>query len=84
MNRAKKAAGKSTITQTHLLYAYNESPMLRQEHTSFRIPLQSKKVINFDREEELLKKDTEEDRKELEKLSPRTLPNDFNRKCTLC
>lgn len=48
-NQAKKA---SKTPQTNLLYAYNESPILKYEMNAFKgTALQSRKVINFDKEE---------------------------------
>lgn len=47
---------KILTSQASLLYAYNESPILKYEFSSFRGTLHSKKVIDFDEEEERLMK----------------------------
>ncbi len=44
-----QANNKNGITpQTQLLYAYNESPILKYEVNSFKGKLKSTKVINFE------------------------------------
>lgn len=52
-NKIPSQAKKAPKTpQTNLLYAYNESPILKYEMNAFKgTALQSRKVINFDQEE---------------------------------
>lgn len=52
--RPKNRQLKGNITpNTQLLVAYNESPFMKYDHqNSFKGPLKSKKLINFDEEEE--------------------------------
>lgn len=41
--------------QSQLLFAYNESPILKYEVNAFKGPLKNKKILNFDELEENLK-----------------------------
>lgn len=77
-SQANKKASKTP--QTNLLYAYNESPILKYEMNAFKgTALQSRKVINFDKEEELLKKKCNEIAEQDDGL---TQTNDFiSKKC---
>lgn len=50
-HNANKNKGNMT-PQTQLLYAYNESPILKYEVNAFRGPLKSKKTLNFEEEQE--------------------------------
>lgn len=55
-NKLQQKKGPKT-PQTNLLYAYTESPMLKCElNTVKTTALNSRKVINFDEEEKLLKR----------------------------
>lgn len=59
-NNFNLGKNKGNITpQTQLLYAYNESPILKYEVNSFRGPLKSKKTLNFEEEEEKSKQASE-------------------------
>jgi aspartyl/asparaginyl-tRNA synthetase len=75
-----KKGGKTP--QTQLLYAYTESPILKYEMNAFKgTALQSRKVINFDEEEKLLKKKCIEIAEQDDGLSQ---TNDFiSKKCKL-
>lgn len=56
--KPKVLAGKSNVTpQPHLLYAYNESPLLKYELHSFKPKgdMKSKRVLDFDLEETVTK-----------------------------
>ena len=47
-NNHNISKAKGSITpQTQLLYAYNESPILKYEVNSFKGPLKTKKALNF-------------------------------------
>lgn len=68
--RHKKAKNSS-----NLLNSLNESPMLKQETATFRgQAIKSKRVLNFDEEQQnLLRKPEEDKSKEPEKVSPRNV-----------
>jgi hypothetical protein len=44
---AKNRNNNNMTPQTQLLFAYNESPMMKYEVNSFRAPLKSKKVLQY-------------------------------------
>jgi hypothetical protein len=81
---AKKATKDGNI---NLLYAYTDSPLLKHEPMAFKgHNLQSRRIIDFDQEEEkFYKKYDEEKENECERVPPQNfvnLPPEIAKKCT--
>lgn len=75
-NANVKGKNNNMTPQTQLLFAYNESPILKYEVNTFKGPLKSKKVLHYEDEEEKMKNRSYEE--EMPIYSNKPTPSDNN------